>query len=137
MLQTRSPHAHASRRVPPRAGEPTPVAGLHAGLAQSCVSSRVSGLQEASLLLQLLLRLWELLATWARGSERMRYLWAGEGRECRCCPGRGGQHARTPSMRHGALTREMTQAVSALCGDSTYTMSLGSSLVSGGGLMRT
>lgn len=44
---------------------------------QSCVSSRVSGLQEASLLLQLLFRLWELLATWARGSERMRYLWEG------------------------------------------------------------
>lgn len=42
--------------------------------AQSCVSSRVSGLQDESLLLQLLLRLWELLATWARGSERMRYL---------------------------------------------------------------
>lgn len=57
------------------------LAGIHAGLAQSCVSSRVSGLQEASLLLQLLLRLWELLATWARGSQRMRYLqWAGRAR---------------------------------------------------------
>lgn len=44
---------------------------------QSCVSSRVSGLQEASLLLQLLFLLWELLATWAKGSERMRYLWEG------------------------------------------------------------
>lgn len=42
--------------------------------AQSCVSSRVSGLQDESLLLQLLFRLWELLPTWARGSERMRYL---------------------------------------------------------------
>lgn len=44
---------------------------------QNCVSSRVSGLQEASLLLQLLFRLWELLATWARGSERIRYLRGG------------------------------------------------------------
>lgn len=29
------------------------------------------------MLLQLLFRLWELLATWAKGSERMRYLWEG------------------------------------------------------------
>lgn len=44
------------------------------GAAQSWVSSRVSGLQEPSLLLQLLLRLWPSLATWASGSERIRYL---------------------------------------------------------------
>lgn len=98
--------------TPPRAtagAEPGRAAGLHAGPAHSCVSSRVSGLQEASLWLQLLSRLWELLATWARGSERMRYLRAGEGPGCRCCPARGGQRVRTPGMRHGVLTRGVTK----------------------------
>lgn len=48
-------------------------------------------MQDDSLLLQLLLRLWLLLATWARGSERMRYLWWWEGPGCRShlTPGAG------------------------------------------------
>lgn len=78
------------------------------GGAQSCVSSRVSGLQEASLLPS------ELPATRARGSERMRYL-----------RGRGEPWVPAPPPP-GALR-----------GRGTYTMSLGSSRVSGGGLMRT
>lgn len=98
--------------------------GLLPGLSQSCVSSRVSGLQEASLWLQLLLRLSALLATWARGSERMRYLWGEHESPERCPPPKG--RALSAGTRH-LLAR----------GQGTHTMSLGSSLVSGGGLMRT
>lgn len=45
-----------------------------AKVIQSCVSSLVSGLQESSLLLQLLFRLCVSLDTCARGSERIKYL---------------------------------------------------------------
>lgn len=96
--------------------------------AQSCVSSRVLGLQEASLLLQLFWRLWALLGTWARGSQRMRYLRVGRGSWVSMPPPHKAASvwAGCPGWRcpHGS-------------GTGTYTMSLGSSLVSGGGLMRT
>ena len=101
---------------------------------QSCVSSRVSGLQEASLLLQLLFRLWELLATWARGSERMRYLWEGGGPWRHARPRRPGW---TPAWVCGARPRGEGQVSTPAWGRGTYTISLGSSRVSGGGLMST
>ena len=78
-------------------------AGRPCGAAHSCVSPRVSGLQEDSLLLQLLLRLWELLATWARGSQRMRYLRAGRGTlGVSATPMQGSQHVWLRAWRGGA-----------------------------------
>lgn len=73
------PSAWPSSSSPPPPGARQPRQGHGAwgwggDAAHSWVSSRVSGLQGPSLLLQLLLRLWPSLATWASGSERIRYL---------------------------------------------------------------
>lgn len=62
----------------------------------------------------MLFGLWVLLATWAKGSQRMRYLW-----------------------ERRILGATSSRKAPKLAWDKTYTMSLGSSLVSGGGLMRT
>lgn len=93
------------------------------GCAQSWVSSRVSGLQGPSLLLQLLLRLCPSLATCASGSERIRYLRGRNRARCRAAPQ---PRAWRPQFGVGLGS----------VGD-TYTMSLSSSRVSGGGLIRT
>lgn len=59
---------------PSSSSPPLPAGTRGGGAAHNWVSSRVSGLQGPSLLLQLLLRLWPSLDTWASGSERIRYL---------------------------------------------------------------
>lgn len=93
------------------------------GCAQSWVSSRVSGLQGPSLLLQLLLRLCPSLATCASGSERIRYLRGRNQARCRAAP------------QPRAWRPQFGVGLGSVGG--TYTMSLSSSRVSGGGLIRT
>lgn len=61
-------------------------------------------MQEASLWLQLLLRLSALLATWARGSERMRYL-RGEHESPERCPPPGPGTQRRDAASAGRGTR--------------------------------
>lgn len=81
--QDRAGTAVPRARCPRVSRSPRPAGMRGSPAAHSWVSSRVSGLPEPSLLLQLLLRLWPSLATWASGSERIRYL-QGTGIWLRC-----------------------------------------------------